>query len=410
MQEHEVIPHLFRIEFSKIVAVLSKSFGIAHIEIAEDIASETFLSALSIWTYKGLPPNPTAWLYTVAKNKAKNHLHRHDIFREKVVPGLVQNQPAFTEDHIDLSEKNIADSQLSMLFAICHPSIAKEAQIGLVLRILCGFGIDEIATAFLSNKETINKRLFRAKEKLRQENISLELPSADAIAERLDTVLTCIYLLFNEGYYSETNDDIIREDLCAEAMRLADMFLQNEMTALPKVYALQALMCFHSSRLKARKGNHFVAYEHQDENLWNQELIAKGIWLMKQAATGNQFSRYHLEAGIAYWHTIKNDSLGKWENILHLYNLLLQLEYSPVAALNRMYAFSKVHGKQKAIVETEKLKLEDNHYYFMLLADLYTGFDDGKARHFLEEAFRLAKSVPEKEAIGEKIEVFERHA
>jgi RNA polymerase sigma-70 factor (ECF subfamily) len=150
-------------------------------------------------------------------------------------------------------------------------------------------------------------------------------------------------------------------------------------------------------------GEHFIAYDEQDESLWDQDLIARGTLFMKQASTGNQLSRYHLEAGIAYWHTVKNDSAEKWENILHLYNLLLQLEYSPIAALNRMYAFSKVHGKEKALIETEKLKLESNHYYFMLLAALSAGIDDKKSKYNLEKAFTLAKSSMDKQTIGEKL-------
>ena len=177
MQQQELIPHLFRTEFRKITAVLCKLFGIEHMEVAEDIASETFLSALETWTYKGIPENPTAWLYTVAKNKARNYISRNNIFTEKITASLQKSSPEIEEVEIDLSDKNITDSQLQMLFAICHPSISTEAQIGLALRILCGFGIDEIANAFLTNKETINKRLFRAKEKLRQEKVKIEFPS-----------------------------------------------------------------------------------------------------------------------------------------------------------------------------------------------------------------------------------------
>ena len=167
MTANELVPHLFRTEFSKICAVLSKYFGIGRIQAAEDIASETFLSALETWTYKGIPENPTAWLYTVAKNKAGNYVKRSQIFTDKVTPAVKGAFTAGEFPEVDLSETNISDSRLQMLFTICHPSIPVEAQVGLALRILCGFGIDEIANAFLTNKDTVNKRLFRAKEKLR---------------------------------------------------------------------------------------------------------------------------------------------------------------------------------------------------------------------------------------------------
>ena len=404
MQQNELIPHLFRTEFQKITAVLSKHLGIAHIEVAEDIASETFLSALETWSYKGAPPNPVAWLYTVAKNKAKNYLNRNKVFTEKIIP-QIKNDLA-TEDDIDLSEKNIKDSQLQMLFAICHPSISVEAQIGLSLRILCGFGIDEIATALLSNKETINKRLFRAKEKLRDEKIKIEFPNEIEINNRLEPVLTTLYLLFNEGYYSESNDTILREDLCLEAMRLTYLLIENEKTNQPAVNALLGLMCFHASRFEARKNKKgaIVLYDEQDETLWNQELIAKGAYFFHQSSKGNAISKYHLEAGIAYWLTVKDDSKEKWENTLQLYDQLLQIDYSPIAALNRTYALSKVFGNEIAITEAKKLKLDNNHFYFTLLGELYKDIDIKKAKQNFQQAMVLAKTTTDKQIIQAKID------
>jgi RNA polymerase sigma factor (sigma-70 family) len=406
MPQQELIPHLFRTEFRKITAVLCKLFGIEHIEIAEDIASETFLSALETWTYKGLPKNPTAWLYAVAKNKATNYVSRNQVFTSKIAPAITDMYPQKEEVEIDLSDKNITDSQLQMLFAICHPSIPAEAQIGLSLRILCGFGIDEIANAFLSNKETINKRLFRAKEKLRLEKVKIEFPSEVEIPKRLETVLTTLYLLFNEGYYSESQDNVLREDLCLEAMRLNYLLIENEQTNKPNVNALLSLMCFHASRFAARKNENgeIILYNDQDEKLWNQELVTKGVYFLNMASHGSVISKYHLEASIAYWHTIKADTKEKWESILQLYNQLLQIEYSPIIALNRTYALSKANGKTQAIIEAEKLNLEDNHFYFALLGELYTDVDRDKAKMNLEKAIRLAKTQTDKLTIQKKIE------
>src|SRR6201996_1652726 len=190
--QQEIIPHLFRQEYSKIVSVLCRRFGFEQMEIAEDIASDTFLAAAQSWAMNGAPPNPVAWLYHVAKNKARNYLQRSSVFNEKVAIEITQSLAKNDEDEIDLSPQNISDSQLQMMFAICHPGIPAEAQIGLSLRILCGFGIDEIAEAFLSNKETINKRLYRAREKLREEKISIEVPGPAEIDKRLENVLTTI--------------------------------------------------------------------------------------------------------------------------------------------------------------------------------------------------------------------------
>ena len=264
------------------------------------------------------------------------------------------------ETDIDLSGKNITDSQLQMMFAICNPCITVEAQVGLSLNILCGFGAEEIADAFLSNKDTIYKRLSRAKEKLKTENIKIEFPPEQEINKRIEPVLTTLYLLFNEGYYSSSQNLNLRKDLCLEAMRLSLMLLENEQTNIPQANALLALMCFHASRFEARtdQRGELVLYEEQDESLWNKELIQKGEEYLNKASTGTKVSKYHLEAAIAYWHTQKKDTIEKWENILQLYNKLLLLEYSPIIALNRTYALSKANGKQEAITEAEKLDLK----------------------------------------------------
>ncbi|MEO6328895.1 MAG: sigma-70 family RNA polymerase sigma factor [Ginsengibacter sp.] len=406
MEEQELIPHLFKTEFRKIAAVLCKHLGIGHIEVAEDIASETFLSALETWCYKGIPENPTAWLYSVAKNKAKNYIARNNIFSQKIAGEIKNSSSQFQEEEIDLSDKNIFDSQLQMLFAICQPAIPKEAQVALSLRILCGFGIDEIANAFLTNKETINKRLYRAKEKLRLDKVQIELPGKNEITKRLETVLTTLYLLFNEGYYSESQDKVLHKDLCLEAMRLTYLLIDNEHTNQPAVNALLSLMCFHSSRFEARENDNgeIVLYNDQDETLWNYELITKGVYFLNQASRGNEISKYHFEASIAYWLTIKADTEEKWKQVLNLYDKLLVIAYSPIAALNRTYALSKVYGKTEAIAEAEKLNLADNHFYFTLLGDLYTGVDNNKAKQQFQQAFSLAKTQTDKQTIKNKID------
>ncbi|QHS57102.1 RNA polymerase subunit sigma [Mucilaginibacter sp. 14171R-50] len=406
MQQQELIPHLFRTEFGRITAVLCKSFGFQNITIAEDVTSETFLTALNIWPYKGIPDNPQAWLYTVAKNKAKNILARQQIFNEKISPALQTEQPVQEVMEIDLTDRNITDSQLQMLFAVCNPSIPPEGQIGLALRILCGFGIDEIAHAFLTNKETINKRLFRAKEKLRTGGVKMEFPAKNELSSRLQPVLTTLYLLFNEGYYSETDNEILRKDLCDEAMRLVKMLINYPPTNKPEVNALFALMCFQASRFKARidKNGEVILYDDQDENLWDKQLIQNGVLYLNKASQGDSLSKYHIEAGIAYWHTIKTDTIEKWENILHLYNHLLAIEYSPIAALNRTYALAKVNGNAIAIAEAEKLGLVNNHFYHTLLGELYKGTDALKAKDHLLQALRLAKTDRDRKTIYAKIE------
>ena len=324
---------------------------------------------------------------------------------KKLTPEIRDSQTHFKDFEIDWSEKNIYDSQLQMMFAICNPAISSQDQICLSLNILCGFGGEEIADAFLSNKEVIYKRLSRAKEKLRTEKIKIELPSQAEINKRLENILTTLYLLFSEGYYSGSQNTTLRKDLCLEAMRLNLMLIENEKTDTPATNALLSLMCFHSSRFEARATSNgdLILYEDQDETLWNKELIQKGEYYLNRSAHGNNLSKFHLEASIAYWHTHKANTHEKWESILQYYNRLLQIEYSPITALNRTYALAKANGVEKAIIEAEKLNLTDNHFYFTLLGELYKEIDKKKSKmHFLT-ALSLAKSIPDKQTIRLKI-------
>lgn len=396
------IDQLFQQEFSKMVAVISRQFGLEHIETAEDIVGDTFLTATENWAEKGLPENPAAWLYVVAKQKTLAHFRRGDTWQQKVLPAVKAGMETETpETDLDFSAQNIQDSQLRMIFAICNPAIASESQIGLALRILCGFGIDEIAAAFLTGKDTINKRLFRAKEKLRSENIRMELPPEHMLDARLDNVLHIIYLLFNEGYYSRTQDAILQKDLCLEAMRLGLLLTAFPATAQPRTFALLALMCFHASRFEARQSasETMVLYEAQDENLWDRELIAQGMHFLGLSATGSALSPYHLEARIASLHCNKEDTPEKWAEILALYNELLIIHYSPSAALNRTFALYKADGAEVALVEAEKLQLTENHFYWILLGELHRQSNPEKAKADYRRAYELAGTTAEKEGI-----------
>lgn len=403
---HESLKYLFQQEFSKMVAVISRLFGLQHIETAEDIVSETFLLAAESWGIKGIPPNPAAWLYAVAKQKTLYHFRRNKILETKVIPELLIRQEKEQDiEAFGFSNQNIRDSQLQMLFAVCTPVIASESQIGLALRILCGFGIDEIAEAFLSNKETINKRLFRAREKLRSENVKMELPPESLLPARLDNVLHVIYLLFNEGYYSRTQNEVLRKDLCVEALRLGLLLTEYEQTNQPRTHALIALMCFHASRFDARKRDNdtLVLYEQQDETLWDRELIRQGCLFLERSMQGTELSSYHIEARIAYWHCIKEDTPEKWNDILQLYDQLQFINYSPGVALNRIFALYKVKGAAAALVEVADLQAGENHFYFLLLGELYKDSDREQAKHHFRKALELARTQGEKHSIAAKL-------
>lgn len=406
MEDQNLIPHLFRTEYRNIVSVLSYTFGIRHIEIAEDIVSDTFLSATEVWSLKGTPDNPRAWLYAVAKNKIKNYLKRNLLFEQNISKDLMYNAGTSEEFELDMSVKNITDSQLAMIFAVCNEVNSVEAQVSLALNLLCGFGTQEIADAFLTNKEVVYKRVNRAKLKLKEADVNIRHPNPHEITERLDTVMMTLYLMFSEGYYSTSQNTTLRKDFCAEAMRLNFLLIENDVTNTPPVRALYALMCFHASRFDARENEsgETILYHEQDHSLWDEELIKKGAYYLNSASIGDHVAKYHLEAGIAYWHTIKQDSPEKWYNILDLYSHLLVLEYSPIAALNRTFALAKTNGKKAAIVEAEKLKLTESPFYHTLLGNLYSDLDNQVARQHFETALTLTTSPAARATIIKNID------
>lgn len=400
----DLLPHLFRQEYTKMTAVLCRHFGLMQIEIAEDIASDTFLKASEYWALNGIPENPTAWLYTVARNRTKDYF-RHLAVRENQTGNVTKSFASEPDYDFDFSDPVIADSQLAMIFAISSPDNSSEAQICLALQILCGFSVEEIANAFLTKREIIKKRLNRARTKLRNNNFRIDALSESDIPLRLDTVLRTLYLLFNEGYFSRTNNQLIRKELCSEAIRLTLLLTDHHLTNTAGVNALLALMCFQSSRLDARTGlyGETILFDEQDKSLWDKTLIERGNYYLVNACSGTELSKYHLEAGIAYWHTTGHSK--KWEHILDLYNQLLLIEYSPVAVLNKAFAFSKVYGCKEAIKETEKLHISENNYYHQLLGYLHAGINDIKTaiQHYTI-ALELTRSKTSKLPIKREID------
>lgn len=401
---NELLPHLFRQEYAKMTAVLCRHFGLQHIEIAEDIASDTFLKASEHWAINGIPENPTAWLYSVAKNKTKDYFKNLSVFGTKI-KAQIETDILQKEYDFEYNSQNIADSQLAMIFAVCNPANSNESQICLALQILCGFSVEEIANAFLTKTETIKKRLQRARTNLRNDNFQIKNLSETEIKSRLETVLKTLYLLFNEGYFSKTNNKQIRIELCSEATRLTLLLTENPLTNTAQVNALLALMCFQSSRLEARMNvnGEAILFEEQDKSLWDQSLIQRGNYYLVNATNGNEVSKYHLEAGIAYWHTTPTDN-EKWQHILQLYNQLILIEYSPITALNRAFAFAKVHGYEKAISEAEKLNLAESNYYHELLGYLYSNTDIDNAIIHYTKAISLTKSKTEQQTLYKEIE------
>lgn len=404
---NELLPHLFRQEYAKMTAVLCRHFGLKHIETAEDIASDTFLKASEHWAINGVPKKPIAWLYATAKNKTKDYFKHVSVFETKIKDSL-RPENLKQEIYFEFSEQVVSDSQLAMIFAVCNPGNSCESQIALALQVLCGFSVEEIANAFICKTETIKKRLQRARGNLRNNDFQIKTLTQSEVGSRLDTVLKTIYLLFNEGYFSKSNDQLIRKELCLEAIRLILPLTENRLTNTPKTNALLALMCFQSSRIEARtnKKGETVLFEKQDKNLWDKSLIEKGNYYLVKATNGKDISKYHLEAEIAYWHT--TGFKKKWPNILYLYNQLILIEYSPITALNRTFAFAKVYSREKAIQEAEKLSLTGNNHYQALLGYLYAESNTPKAIEHYEQAIKLTKSETEQRTLKREIKVLKQ--
>lgn len=392
------------------IAVLSKLLGLQHLHLAQDLVQDTLLQALNTWRYKGLPDNPSAWLYRVAKNKAVDFLRREKTFQhiESNLRYVLQSEYSLSGTIEQFFEAEaIKDSQLQMMFACCHPCLPAEAQMALILKTLCGLSTAEIARAFLREEETIAKRLYRAKEKIKAEKVELVMPPASQLPSRVNAVLHSLYLLFNEGYNSSNPDQLIREDLCEEAMRLAYLLTQCSLTNLPRTNALLALFCFQASRLQARlddKGN-IVLLKYQDRTIWYKPLIQQGSYFL-ELATQEETSVYHLEAAIAWLHaTAPSFEATNWKAIYRLYTILHSHTPNAVIALNKAIAAAYAVNKQKAIEELQSIKGLENYYlYHTAIGEVY--FDWAHyplaEKHYLT-ALSLTTSVAERQLLQNKI-------
>ncbi len=407
----KVVDHLFRHESGKMVAVLTRVFGFANIEQAEDIVQDTLIRALETWKFGKIPDNPQAWLYRTAKNKAIDLIRRQKVkhkIESEIAPLLKSEYTLVPSMNEMFRENEIRDSQLRMMFACCHPSITIESQLTLMLKTLCGLSSKEIGNAFLSSEDTIQKRLYRTKEKIKEEHISLDYPGADSMPVRLDTVLKALYLLFNEGYNSSHPEKLIREDLCEEAIRLTILLTENPKTNLPQTNALLALMCYQASRFGARLDDKgfMVLLKDQDRTHWNKFLIERGNEYINRAAEGDMIHEYHFEAAIASLHAnAKSYDETNWSLILQLYNSLSNRTHNPMVAINRCIVLGEVEGYEVAIDELEKIKgFGNNCYYNTSLGEMYlkSGNKNEAVSYFLH-ALELTSSNAEIELIRRKI-------
>ena len=347
---NNTLTHLFRNEYGKVLALLTNKFGVSHVERIEDSLQDTFLKAMRVWGYQKIPDNPTAWLYQVAKNSMLDALRR-----ERKVgytdTSFVFDKAVGAEEFYTDSE--ITDSQLKLIFACCHPSLSQEHQLILSLKLIGGFSNKELAEALLKKEEAVAKSFTRAKKKFKEEVKLLQIPVQMGLQSRLFVVLQVIYLLFSEGYAATSGTQMVKRDICYEALRLALLLRKNSYCQHPNLNALIALICFHASRFEARLDGtgELVTLEFQDRFLYNKELIAIGTRHLENSGTKDKLpSKYHLEAAVSYHHCVAPSfAETDWENILFLYDLRLRAQYSPMAALNRVIPFAKVYGPEKGL-------------------------------------------------------------
>ncbi|MFN8511532.1 MAG: sigma-70 family RNA polymerase sigma factor [Thermomicrobiales bacterium] len=354
---------LFRRQYAQLVATLTRIFGAHYLDLVEDVVQDTLVKALRQWGYGGIPDNPTGWLLRVARNGALDALRRERTLASKaeLIAAELSNRFVGPEEAVtaDGWDDQLRDDQLRLMFGCCHPALARETQLALTLKTLAGFGVPEIARAFLTPEPTIAQRLVRAKRLIRDRGLSFALPEGEALAERLDAVLAVVYLIFNEGYEAHAGEQLSRLDLCAEAIRLASILAEAPVGEQPRAQALLALMLLQTARLPGRTdaSGDLLTLAEQDRGRWDRRLIGAGLRALARAASGAQLSTYHLQAEIAACHALAPSyAATDWRRILAAYDALIARDPSPVVLLNRAVALAEVAGLPSALAEVERLQ------------------------------------------------------
>jgi RNA polymerase sigma factor (sigma-70 family) len=411
----QVVNHFFRHEAGKMISTLTRVFGVEHLNRAEDVVQETLVRALQTWPYYGIPRNPAAWITQVAKNLALDLIRRDKIFRNKEGEIIHLMEQGFADSPANgavLGEEEINDDRLRMMFVCCHPLVPQEAQVALALKTLCGFSAAEIARAFLTSEAAIAKRLTRAKQKIREARVAFELPTGDELTQRLDSVLQTLYLLFNEGYKASVGEQLIREELCREAIRLGALLAEHPTGSRPRTHALLSLMLLNAARLRSRmdpEGN-ILRLKEQDRSCWDQPMIARGLFHLMQSTVGDELSEYHLQAGIAACHCAAKDyDSTDWPRILSLYDRLIEMDDSPVVALNRAVAIANVHGAKAGIEAVEAIQNREqlNSYYllYVVLGEFEANLSNRQAAiNYFRKSLELATIQSEQMFLSKKLQ------
>jgi RNA polymerase sigma factor (sigma-70 family) len=413
--------HLFRREAGRMVATLTRIFGVHNLALAEDVVQDAFCRALEVWKFRGVPENPSAWLMATAKNRALDVLRREHTARTFApeLGRLLESEWTLAPTVEELFGAHaIKDDELRMMFSCCHPRLPEEAQVALVLHVLCGFSVSEVANAFMSSHAAIEKRLTRAKKVLAGSKRLFDVLGADDFSQRLPAVQRALYLLFNEGYHGASPESAVRAELCQEAMRLARLLIQHPLAATPVTYALAALMYLHAARLPARldASGDLRALFDQDRSRWDATLVAEGQRLLDLSASGSELSEYHVEAAIAWAHTTAHRAEDTdWGIIVSLYDTLMTLRPSPVVALNRAIAIAQREGPERGLEEIRAIanaeRLASYPFYHAALGEFEfrSGRSDVAREHF-RAALARARNPTERRFLDQRIGVCERTA
>lgn len=407
MKEQKLLDHLFRHQYGKMVSILTRIFGLEHLETIEDAVQDTFIQAMVTWRNQ-LPENPEAWLTKAAKNRTI------DLFRKlnadkKRIPKIESGPAAIALNELFL-DNEIADSQLRMIFTACHPSLNPSEQIAFALKTVSGFSAKEIASALLIKEETIKKRLSRARKTIASQQIAFQIPQGNDLPERLSRVLEILYLIFNEGFHSNKKEILIRKDLCGEAIRLTKMLLKNPYTRQPSTYALFALMCFHSARLdsKVNEKNEIIDLKNQDRKKWYFPLIQLGNNAMNKAVETEVYTSYHYEVAIAVEHLkAKNFAATDWNKILNWYKKLHELQPSSFNLLNLAMVQLQRADYQAALQLLQQINPKDLEQRAYLYYGSYSEYfvligKTKKALAHIDTALQLVRNEAERQFLLKK--------
>ena len=408
-----VVDHLFRRSAGQMVATLTRIFGSEHISLAEEVVQDALVSALQQWSLGGIPENPAAWLFRVARNRAIDHVRRDRLLqtRAEAIEKALYGVAAHAEDGGGFSHE-LQDDQLQMMLMACHRAIPEDSRIALTLKAVGGFSVDEIAAAFLAKRETIAQRVVRAKRLIRDEKIPMELPSRHDLAGRVDSLLKVLYLMFNEGYSAHAGDELVRADVCAEAIRLTRLVAGHPAASSREAHALAALMLLQGARLRARvdAAGELATLADQDRSLWDRAMIRAGLHHLDCSAEGEDMTAWHIEAAIAACHSTAPDFASTdWQEVIRLYDELLTIKPSPVVALNRAVALSVLQGPQAGIRAVEQIASHNSLRDYLPLATtlgelwLQAGDRQQAATHFAR-ALELPSTTLEKRFLLRKLE------